>query len=72
MQCTACKSIHYCGKDHQKEDWPKHKGLCKQVKEAEDKGFIKTVLQAGDGVSIPKKGDSVSVHYTGTVHAFRC
>jgi len=65
MVCTGCKSIHYCGKDHQKEDWPNHKELCKCVKATEETGFVKQVKQAGDGVSITKKGSQVTVHYTG-------
>merc|ERR1712127_30807 len=29
------------------------------------KGFSKEILTAGDGVTFPKKGQNVSVHYTG-------
>lgn len=30
-------------------------------------GVAKDIIKAGDGVTFPKKGDTVSVHYTGTV-----
>lgn len=26
--CSRCKQARYCGKEHQKEDWAKHKTLC--------------------------------------------
>ena len=27
--CGGCKMVGYVGKEEQKEDWPKHKPLCK-------------------------------------------
>lgn len=29
--CGGCRMISYCGKDHQKRHWPKHKTLCLAV-----------------------------------------
>ena len=29
--CSACKSVYYCSKEHQVEDWPKHKLECKDL-----------------------------------------
>jgi FK506-binding protein 1 len=29
-------------------------------------GVTKTVVKAGDGIHFPKKGDTVTMHYTGT------
>ncbi|KAH6903434.1 hypothetical protein BKA70DRAFT_597495 [Coprinopsis sp. MPI-PUGE-AT-0042] len=31
MICSRCKLAHYCGKECQKEAWPRHKPLCKKV-----------------------------------------
>jgi FK506-binding protein 1 len=33
---------------------------------AKNMGVTKTVLKAGDGITFPKPGDNVSMHYTGT------
>ena len=33
--CSACKSVYYCGKEHQTIDWPKHKLECKQFAASE-------------------------------------
>jgi hypothetical protein len=28
--CMSCKRVAYCGKEHQKQDWDKHKKVCKE------------------------------------------
>lgn len=33
LACSACKSVHYCCREHQKKDWKKHKNLCMMVQE---------------------------------------
>lgn len=30
-RCAVCKTIAYCSKEHQKQDWPEHKRLCKVI-----------------------------------------
>eukprot|EP01038_Epipyxis_sp_PR26KG_P006327 gene6327-8712_t len=30
LKCSVCRSILYCGVDHQKQDWKRHKKECKQ------------------------------------------
>lgn len=37
MRCGACRSVFYCGRDHQMEDRPDHKTLCKGVKTRQDR-----------------------------------
>jgi hypothetical protein len=32
--CSACKTVAYCGKAHQTEDWPAHKKACKAARKA--------------------------------------
>jgi len=33
-RCSACKTIVYCCKEHQLEDWPAHKAACKAARKA--------------------------------------
>ncbi len=35
LECTACRSVRYCGKACQKEDWPLHKATCKHRRAAQ-------------------------------------
>ncbi|XP_043478075.1 uncharacterized protein LOC122508663 [Leptopilina heterotoma] len=30
-RCSRCQMISYCGEEHQKEHWPKHKELCRVI-----------------------------------------
>jgi hypothetical protein len=32
--CSACKTVCYCSKAHQAEDWPAHKAACKAARKA--------------------------------------
>ena len=32
--CAACKTVVYCCKEHQVEDWPQHKSACKAARKA--------------------------------------
>ena len=41
LQCSACQSVHYCSVQCQKAHWPKHKVLCKAIKELPAKGACK-------------------------------
>ena len=30
-RCKGCYVVHYCGAKHQKDDWAKHKAICKPI-----------------------------------------
>jgi hypothetical protein len=31
--CKGCSTVAYCGKEHQKADWPRHKADCKKLRD---------------------------------------
>jgi hypothetical protein len=33
-RCSACRTVSYCSKKHQVEDWPSHKAACKAARKA--------------------------------------
>jgi hypothetical protein len=33
-RCAKCHHVFYCGREHQAQDWPKHKKRCKKVAKA--------------------------------------
>ncbi|KZC09337.1 PREDICTED: protein msta, isoform A-like [Dufourea novaeangliae] len=35
-RCSACETVYYCSKEHQKKDWKKHTEVCTPYKLAED------------------------------------
>ena len=34
MRCGKCKSVHYCGRECQKADWPSHRDHCRSICES--------------------------------------
>ncbi|XP_059479054.1 SET domain-containing protein SmydA-8-like [Neocloeon triangulifer] len=36
QQCAGCKAVYYCGREHQKQHWGRHRFECRPVKVAED------------------------------------
>ncbi|CAH3139736.1 unnamed protein product, partial [Porites lobata] len=41
LQCSGCQSVRYCSVRCQKAHWPKHKVLCKAIKELSERGSFK-------------------------------
>jgi len=35
-RCSACRTVSYCCREHQVEDWPSHKAACKAARKAAD------------------------------------
>jgi hypothetical protein len=31
LRCSRCNTAFYCGREHQKMDWPLHKAACKLI-----------------------------------------
>ncbi|XP_051957120.1 egl nine homolog 1b [Xyrauchen texanus] len=38
MKCGRCRSSFYCSKEHQKQDWKKHKRVCKEADKPQNAG----------------------------------
>lgn len=58
LRCGQCKGIFYCSKEHQRQDWKKHKLSCKKraVDNVEKKyGHI---IDSQNSSAIPKEGSS--------------
>ena len=41
LQCSGCQSVWYCSVRCQKAHWPKHKVLCKAIKELSERESFK-------------------------------
>lgn len=42
--CSACKSVKYCGADHQRQHWKKHKIDCRPFKIEQDPELGRYIL----------------------------
>lgn len=47
-RCCLCKTVAYCSKDHQKQDWKFHKDLCKAIAKSVNNVEYSTVHSFGD------------------------
>ncbi|XP_041981847.1 SET domain-containing protein SmydA-8 [Aricia agestis] len=35
-KCSGCQGVHYCSREHQKQDWKQHKAICSPARVKED------------------------------------
>jgi hypothetical protein len=54
-RCSACKSVFYCGAEHQKEDWKAHKVVCGQKRDEKNSatGQFKNINSKIGSVNMP-------------------
>lgn len=62
LRCSRCKSIYYCSKAHQKQDWRKHKLCCQKADDPVvqvkcEKNYVNTVKTQNTS-AIPNEGSS--------------
>ncbi|XP_030626874.1 egl nine homolog 1 isoform X7 [Chanos chanos] len=56
LKCGRCRNSFYCSKEHQKQDWKKHKRVCKEAEKAQsppqsDPPLVAENKQTGDGIT---------------------
>ncbi|XP_018328073.1 egl nine homolog 1 [Agrilus planipennis] len=61
LRCSRCKSIYYCSKVHQKQDWKRHKVICQKTDGAQLNGenkFVNIVADQNRNNAITYEGSS--------------
>ncbi|XP_034188747.2 SET and MYND domain containing, arthropod-specific, member 5 [Osmia lignaria lignaria] len=48
LKCSGCKHQFYCNKEHQKQDWPRHKSICQAWVIHEDSELGRHLLASRD------------------------
>lgn len=59
LRCGQCKSIFYCNKEHQRQDWRKHKLSCKKIATCDNvEKKYGHIIDNQSCSAIPKEGSS--------------
>lgn len=66
--CVSCKSISYCCKLHQREDWISHKNVCKLISQTDK--LIPVTHQNQWEMELCKRGFEERTHYYHSVMTF--
>ncbi|MGH0161765.1 UNVERIFIED_CONTAM: hypothetical protein FKN15_050632 [Acipenser sinensis] len=50
LKCGRCRNSFYCSKEHQKQDWKKHKLVCKEAKKGQSlsQPFVQPAVQPAE------------------------
>lgn len=48
QRCSLCKAVHYCGREHQKQDWKTHKSKCSCFQVANSKKLGRYMVATRD------------------------
>lgn len=72
LRCSMCKTRWYCGPEHQKMDWPRHKRECKELRAGlvlSPKPSTSQQPTGGTPSTVPPQSDSSTTTATPTTNA---
>src|SRR5689334_3958716 len=78
--CGRCRTVQYCSVEHQREDWPGHKVVCKQLARAAADLAERTAPPPSIPSTFPSEPVAIISRYPvphrylwfGTSYAYRC
>lgn len=68
QQCSRCKSVNYCSREHQLSHWPQHKQFCPLFCKALKEGYVLQPIETPDeNAPSPVPGCKVTAKYMGVL-----